>query len=241
MRSRYRCSMCPAIHINSRSWLRSSSTREPSDPPLRVVYMFHFLNRSWKQDHDDSGCSGTSRLMGQFIWQPYIKSHRKSCQGGRKTSDGSLNLRNAGDVTMHAWVHTSTTSTLISTIFEQSRQVPRHFNKYSRTVQRVRLTAPGFQAESRTSSCYQWGSGTVFHTVYGRRVHSRTVHRVRLTAPSFQAESRPSSDNVISEVSRHSYPHGLWQTRALTFGNDPSAGSPTETLLRLLLPLDDQV
>lgn len=28
--------MCPAIHINSRSWLRSSSTREPSDPPLRV-------------------------------------------------------------------------------------------------------------------------------------------------------------------------------------------------------------
>ena len=37
MRSRYRCSMCPAIHITSRSWLRSSSTHEPSDPPLRVV------------------------------------------------------------------------------------------------------------------------------------------------------------------------------------------------------------
>lgn len=37
MRSRCRCSMCPAIHITSRSWLRSSSTREPSDPPLRVV------------------------------------------------------------------------------------------------------------------------------------------------------------------------------------------------------------
>ena len=30
--------MCPAIHINSRSWLRSSSTHEPSDPPLRVVF-----------------------------------------------------------------------------------------------------------------------------------------------------------------------------------------------------------
>ena len=37
MRSRYRCSMCPAIHINSRSWLRSSSTHEPSDPPPKVV------------------------------------------------------------------------------------------------------------------------------------------------------------------------------------------------------------
>lgn len=37
MRSRCRCSMCPAIHINSRSWLRSSSTHEPSDPPRRVI------------------------------------------------------------------------------------------------------------------------------------------------------------------------------------------------------------
>ena len=37
MRSRCRCSVCPAIHINSRSWLRSSSTHEPSDPPHRVV------------------------------------------------------------------------------------------------------------------------------------------------------------------------------------------------------------
>ena len=44
MRSRCRCSMCPAIHINSRSWLRSSSTHEPSDPPLRVVLSFLFLS-----------------------------------------------------------------------------------------------------------------------------------------------------------------------------------------------------
>ena len=29
--------------------------------------------------------------------------------------------------------------------------------------------------------------------------------------------------------------------RGLVFDNDPSAGSPTETLLRLLLPLDNQV
>ena len=39
MRSRCRCSMCPAIHTNSRSWLRSSSTHEPSDPPLRAVFL----------------------------------------------------------------------------------------------------------------------------------------------------------------------------------------------------------
>ena len=30
-------------------------------------------------------------------------------------------------------------------------------------------------------------------------------------------------------------------SQRMTNGNDPSAGSPTETLLRLLLPLNDQV
>jgi hypothetical protein len=37
--------MCPAIHINSRSWLRSSSTHEPSDPPHRVVKIGVFWSR----------------------------------------------------------------------------------------------------------------------------------------------------------------------------------------------------
>lgn len=40
VRSKNQCSMCPAIHTKSRSWLRSSSTREPSDPLLRVVLFF---------------------------------------------------------------------------------------------------------------------------------------------------------------------------------------------------------
>lgn len=40
VRSKNQCSMCPAIHTKSRSWLRSSSTREPSDPLLRVVIFF---------------------------------------------------------------------------------------------------------------------------------------------------------------------------------------------------------
>ena len=33
--------MCPAVHINSRSLLRSSSTHEPSDPPLRVILLHY--------------------------------------------------------------------------------------------------------------------------------------------------------------------------------------------------------
>lgn len=42
MRSRSRCSKRPAIRINSHSWLRSSSTHEPSDSPLRVI--IHEIN-----------------------------------------------------------------------------------------------------------------------------------------------------------------------------------------------------
>ena len=36
-------------------------------------------------------------------------------------------------------------------------------------------------------------------------------------------------------------PKGPATTTPSSFNNDPSAGSPTETLLRLLLPLNDQV
>ena len=39
----------------------------------------------------------------------------------------------------------------------------------------------------------------------------------------------------------HMPPKGPATTTPSSFNNDPSAGSPTETLLRLLLPLNDQV
>lgn len=45
VRSKNQCSMCPAIHTKSRSWLRSSSTREPSDPLLRVVFFIFEIRR----------------------------------------------------------------------------------------------------------------------------------------------------------------------------------------------------
>ncbi len=38
-----------AIHINSRSWLRSSSTHEPSDPPLRIVDLGGQIFRRFKE------------------------------------------------------------------------------------------------------------------------------------------------------------------------------------------------
>ena len=60
MRSRCQCSMCPAIHINSRSWLRSSSTHEPSDPPLRVVTLIKFVSNRNRIDFVINGVKGRS-------------------------------------------------------------------------------------------------------------------------------------------------------------------------------------
>ena len=59
--------MCSAIHINYRSWLRSSSTHEPSDPPHRIVLSgfrkeegatSHLLSRRSVQTCDDASDAG---------------------------------------------------------------------------------------------------------------------------------------------------------------------------------------
>ena len=49
--------MCSAIHITSRSWLRSSSTREPSDPPFRVVIIIKAID----DQHSIAGVCETRR------------------------------------------------------------------------------------------------------------------------------------------------------------------------------------
>jgi hypothetical protein len=57
--------------------------------------------------------------------------------------------------------------------------------------------------------------------------------------PGADAPRRP--DGGPAEATRYDK-HG-WEVgpRGPSLGNDPSAGSPTETLLRLLLPLNDRV
>ena len=57
--------------------------------------------------------------------------------------------------------------------------------------------------------------------------------------PGADAPRRPCGGPA--EATRYNK-HG-WEVefREFSLGNDPSAGSPTETLLRLLLPLNDQV
>lgn len=81
MRSRYRCSMCPAIHINSRSWLRSSSTHEPSDPPFRVIWL-SFSKRSRQ---------ASAKNDSKVIKIKNVKNESRQ-KLGRSNSVDSLNL-----------------------------------------------------------------------------------------------------------------------------------------------------
>ena len=151
MRSRCQCSMCPAIHINSRSWLRSSSTHEPSDPPLRVVFSYNVV--------------ACDREFGRYSFSARLSERKNKRLDPGDNDRGSLNL-------------TSMLSPLVR-------------------AQRRPTTDPGTRSEA--ACCDHAGA------------HGRPAPLVPTTKP-FRV-----------------------------FVNDPSAGSPTETLLRLLLPLDDQV
>lgn len=192
--------MCPAIHINSRSWLRSSSTREPSDPPLRVVSVFHFLCRSRKRA---TTTVAASTRNGSWDIIPYVKdTKRQSRRGGRKSIDGSLNLRNAGDVGAHA----------LARLHRQHAHLDktRNRDRYPDTSTSIH----GPQDDSQ------------------RPVFTPSAGRPRRTPGDVRHSVHSVSISLLTRSAIDSCVH---------HGNDPSAGSPTETLLRLLLPLDDQV
>lgn len=87
MRSRCRCSMCPAIHITSRSWLRSSSTHVPSDPPLGVV-RFAF---SRKLQHVLRHCVGTSQRYFLFAKNKTIRAIARGASNRRATLRPGVN------------------------------------------------------------------------------------------------------------------------------------------------------
>ena len=81
----------------------------------------------------------------------------------------------------------------------------------------------------------------------GRR-DSGGAHRLE-TGSRFAVRRRSSRDCVtqtdtgvvVEERWTQRRLHERWQRATCANGNDPSAGSPTETLLRLLLPLDHRV
>ena len=73
----------------------------------------------------------------------------------------------------------------------------------------------------------------------------RITYRISLRSSSFQKPRYPSPIVIMvgqpTSTLLFYQPHDRHEANLLISKNDPSAGSPTETLLRLLLPLNDKV
>ena len=74
----------------------------------------------------------------------------------------------------------------------------------------------------------------------------RITYRISLRSSSFQKPRYPSPIVVFfhqttSTISNSLIPHEVPTNSLSIHKNDPSAGSPTETLLRLHLPLNDKI
>ena len=72
---------------------------------------------------------------------------------------------------------------------------------------------------------------------------AQTFHKLCSVYKSIDPGNQSKAYNECTGGYEGRSAHVLLQAPATSFGfnNDPSAGSPTETLLRLLLPLNDQV
>ncbi|VDI33579.1 Hypothetical predicted protein [Mytilus galloprovincialis] len=84
--------MCPAIHINSRSWLRSSSTHEPSDPPPRVVFICFFLACAKVSEAPSSGnenvlTTGRPACYALFFIDVRVKENKNSMEEGKQAGN----------------------------------------------------------------------------------------------------------------------------------------------------------
>ena len=173
--------MCPAVHIPTRSWLRSSSTPEPSDPLYSVMF-FHFA--SWR----------TSRLA-ELKKAMHTVSHPLTGKGLRfKLTQGRGILRR---LAISFWLSS-----------EHRTQDASH-------------RRPGGP----------WQSTPGHSSVPAARRRARGA-QVRAPPESLGLGRRDDPESVFLISSS-------WKLE--TTNNDPSAGSPTETLLRLLLPLNAQV
>ena len=166
--------MCPAIHISSRSWLRSSSTHEPSDPPLRIVLSIVSF---------DAGVTDEARRL-----PPRPDPNPTRVSGKRQMKTGGER--------------------------ERAGRLPF-------ATERSAADLPSYRSFVRTSDgrCPKSG-GTL---PGGKPKNLRCTQALTAVAPCL------GPGWASAETSSRSH------------ANDPSAGSPTETLLRLLLPLNDQV
>ena len=71
-------------------------------------------------------------------------------------------------------------------------------------------------------------------------VSSLTIQSVGATGGVYKGQGRNQCGLMTRVYSHYQLVHGVVKILDLRCGNDPSAGSPTETLLRLHLPLNDK-
>ena len=65
--------MCPAVHMSTRSLLRSSSTHKPSDPPLRVEIkiFYNFIDNIQRIHQRQNTTEGFVNTMIEYLSGEY--------------------------------------------------------------------------------------------------------------------------------------------------------------------------
>lgn len=223
MRSKCRCSMCPAIHINSRSWLRSSSTHEPSDPPPKVVsFFFRFKAVARPAPPTQEACEASwSRPIEKLAKMKRLRIEKQT-----KKARGR---------------HPSTRPT---GLFKPSPTDGRPLQKKGNES----FLPPPTQGErERAAVSVGFPCRKCRRLSYPREKRARHPEQARYpTVTVFRVAGRPKRENFKPGQTLRTSTLSVSHLPSFTDdcggrSNDPSAGSPTETLLRLLLPLNDQV
>ena len=183
-----------ADRINFRNSLRSSSTREPSDPLPTVVCVFvHVVRASQRQAARIRAIRYQSRMewlvVGMCVSPFPLATGQRGGEGGRRWTGGpkATGSERAPRVTL-------------------PRHPPPEGGRERKRARGTRRTASQRERQHRcVCVCVGVWTGVDDGWTAGAATNANTA----------------------------TTPPRLW--------NDPSAGSPTETLLRLLLPLNDQV
>ena len=149
----------------------------------------------------------------------------------------------------------------------ESHELPAH-TEVCRLVNDAQTgMLPGYPESAICVQRFDDSLNSAIHTTYRNWLRSSSMHEPRdppLEVVTFLLRLKVVKTQVVHDrnkcVKIHNWLHKWGRSRPFktlratppawyssqwccqkTIGNDPSAGSPTETLLRLLLPLNDQV